>query len=103
MKDAPRNMLVFSEENKKATADLQSHARSEIAGMKDELMEMMNDEGSLASFLLSPFLKITNPENSIQFKLVKDPNINRVNELPLNKTIPVTLHGSLLTFRDTAK
>ena len=66
-------------------------------------MEMMNDKGSLASFLLFPFFKITNPENSNQFKLVKDPNINRVNDLLLNKTKPVTIHGSFLTFRDTAK
>ena len=31
----------------------------------------MNDRGILASFLMSPLSKITNPENTIQFKLVK--------------------------------
>ena len=31
----------------------------------------------LASYLLSPLSKITNPGNSTQFKLVKDHNSNR--------------------------
>ena len=63
----------------------------------------MNDRGILASYLLSPLSKITNPEYTIQFKLVKDPTSSRVNDLKMNKTIPVTLHDNLLTFRDTNK
>ena len=46
---------------------------------------------------------ITNPEKSSQFKLVKDPSSNRVNDLKINKTIPITLYGNMLTFRDTNK
>ena len=53
--------------------------------------------------MLSPLAKITNPENSTQFKLAKDSSSNRVNDLKINKTIPVTLHDNLLTFRDTNK
>ena len=56
-----------------------------------------------ASYLLSPLSKITNPENSTQFKLVKDHNSNRVNDLLINKSKPVTLHNNLLIFRDTNK
>ena len=52
---------------------------------------------------MSPLSKITNPENSSQFKLVKDPNSNRVNDLLIHNTIPITLHDNLLTFRDTCK
>ena len=52
---------------------------------------------------MSPSSKITNPENSSQFKLVKDSNSNRVNDLNINKTIPITLYNDLLTFRDTGK
>ena len=47
--------------------------------------------------------KITNPKNSRQFKLVKDSNSNRVNDLKINKTIPITLYNNLLLFRDTGK
>ena len=52
----------------------------------------MNDRGILANYLMSPLSRITNPENSSQFKLVKDSSSNRVNDLKINKTIPVTLY-----------
>ena len=34
---------------------------------------------------------------------MKDLNSNRVNDLLINKTIPVTFYNNLLTFRDTEK
>ena len=63
----------------------------------------MNDRGILASYLMSPLSRITNPENTSQFKLVKDSNSNRLNDLKINKTIPITLYNNMLTFRDTGK
>ena len=63
----------------------------------------MNDRGILAYYLMSPLSKITNPENASQFKLVKDHSSNRVNDLKINKTIPITLYGNILTFRDTGQ
>ena len=63
----------------------------------------MNDRGIRASYLLSPLSKITNPENSTQFELIKDSSSNRVNDSKLNNSIPITLHNNLLTFRDTNK
>ena len=50
-----------------------------------------------------PLSKITNPENTTQFKLIKDSSSNRVNDLKINNSIPITLHNNLLTFRDTNK
>ena len=47
----------------------------------------MNDRGILASYLLSPLSKVTKIEHTSQFKLVKDRNSNRVNDLLINKTI----------------
>ena len=63
----------------------------------------MNDRGILATYLMSPLSKITNPENSSQFKLVKDSSSNRVNDLKIHNSIPITLYGNMLTFRDTNK
>ena len=63
----------------------------------------MNDRGILASYLMSPLSKITNPENTTQFKLIKDSSSNRVNYSKINNSIPITLHNNLLTFRDTNK
>ena len=74
-----------------------------IENLNHKLLEIMNDRGILASYLMSPLSKITNPENTTQFKLVKDSNSNRVNDLKINKTIPITLYNNMLTFRDTGK
>ena len=63
----------------------------------------MNNRGIISSYLSSSLSKITNPENTSQFKLVKDSTLNRVNDLKINKTIPVTVHENLLTFRETNK
>ena len=63
----------------------------------------MNDRGILATYLMSPLSKITNPENARQFKLVKDSNSNRFNDLKINKTIPITLYNNMLPFGDTTR
>ena len=74
-----------------------------LDNINNKLLEIMNDRGILATYLMSPLSKITNPENSSQFKLVKDPNSNRVNDLLMKNKIPITLYGNMLTFRDTDK
>ena len=74
-----------------------------LENLNIKLLEIMIDRGILASYLMSPLSKITNPENTSQFKLVKDSNSNRVNDLLIKNTIPITLHDNLLTFRDTNK
>ena len=74
-----------------------------IENLNNKLLEIMNGRGILASYLMSPLSKITNPENTTQFKLVKDSASNKVNDLKINKTIPINLHNSFLTFRDTGK
>ena len=55
----------------------------------------MNDRGIIATYLMSPLSKITDPENTSQFKLVKDHSSNRVNHLKINKTIPITFYGKM--------
>ena len=52
---------------------------------------------------MSPLPKISNLENTSQFKLVKDSNLNRVYDLLIHNTIPVTLYDILLTFREKGK
>ena len=74
-----------------------------IENTNNNLLEIMNDRGILATYLMSPLSRITNPENTSQFRLVKDSNSSRVNDLKINKTIPITLYGNMLTFRDTNK
>ena len=52
-----------------------------IENINNNLLEIMNDRGVLAKYLMSPLSKITNPENTSQFKLVKNSSSNRVNDL----------------------
>ena len=74
-----------------------------IENLNNKHLEFMIDRGILACYLMSPLSKITNPENSSQFKLIRDPNSNRINDLLIHNTIPITLHDNLLTFRYTNK
>ena len=74
-----------------------------IEKLNNKLLENMNDRGILATYLMSPLSKITNPENTTQFKLIKDSTSNRVNDLKINNSIPITSYNNLLTFRDTNK
>ena len=75
----------------------------ESGNFNNTLLETMKNGGIIASFLMSPLSKTTKPENTSQFTLVKDSDSNRVNDLLIHNTIPITLYNNLLTFRDTGK
>ena len=63
-----------------------------IENINNKLPEIMKVRGKLASYLMSLLSKITNLENTSQFKLVKKSSSNRVNDLLKHNTIPTTLH-----------
>ena len=97
------HLKIFSENSTKAITETSIKNNQAIENTNNNLLEIMNDRGILATYLMSPLSRITNPENSSQFKLVKDSSSNRVNDLKINKTIPITLYGNMLIFRDTNK
>ena len=74
-----------------------------IENLNNKLIEILNERGILATYLMSPLSRITNLENTTQFKLIKESTSNRVNDLKINNSIPITLYNNLLTFRDTNK
>ena len=74
-----------------------------LENLNDTFLEIMLDRGIISFLLLSPLSKITNRKNTSQFKLVKDYNSNRNNDLLIHNTIPVILYFNLLTFRETDK
>ena len=92
-----------SENLTKAITESSIKNNQAIENVNNKLLEIMNDRGILASYLMSPLSKITNPENTSQFKLIMDPNSNRVNDLLMKNKIPITSYGNMLTFRDTNK
>ena len=69
----------------------------------NKLLETMKGRGIIASYLLSPLSKITNPGNTSHFNLVKDANSNRVLDLVIHNLTPFTLYDNLFTFRETSK
>ena len=74
-----------------------------LENLNNKFLEIMNDRGILALYLMSPLSKITYPENSKDHKLVKDHKSKRVNDLLIHNAIPVTLYNKILKFRDTSK
>ena len=92
-----------SENLTKAITESSKNNNLALESLNNKLLEIMNDRGILATYLMSPLSKITNPENTTQFKLEKDPSSNRVNDLKIHNSIPITLHNNLLTFRDSGK
>ena len=92
-----------SENLTKAITETSLKNNQVIETLDNKLLEIMNDRGIIASYFLSPLSKIFNPENTTQFKLVKDSNSDRVNDLKINNSIPITLYNNILTFRDTGK
>ena len=92
-----------SENLTKAISESSKENNLRLENVNNNLLEIMNDRGIIASCLLSPLAKIFNPENTTQFKLVKDSSSNRVNDLKIDDSIPVTLYNNILKFRDTGK
>ena len=75
-----------SQDIRKATTETSKENNFALENLNNQLLEIMNDRGILASYLLSPLSKITNPEKTTQFKLVKNDNSNRVNDLNINNS-----------------
>ena len=75
-----------SEDLRKTTMLTSKEYNKALENLNNKFLEIMSDGGILASYLMSPLSKITNPENTIQFKLVKVSSLNRVNDLLINKT-----------------
>ena len=74
-----------------------------IENLNNKLPEILNDRGIIASYLFSLLSKINNPENTTQFKLVKDYTSKRVINLLMHNSISITSHGKLLTLLDPVK
>ena len=102
-KPVTKSLENTSQDTTKTTTETSFKSNQAIEKLNNKLLEIMNDRGTLASYLMSPLSKITNPENVSQFKLVKDSSSKRVNDLVIKNRIPITLHDNLLTFRDTNK
>ena len=67
-----KSIKDVSEEVTKTITDTSMTNNKAIKNMNNKFLEIMIDRGILANFLMSPLNKITNPESTAQFELVKD-------------------------------
>ena len=63
-----KSIKDVSEEVTKTITETSTNNNKAIENLNDKLLEIMNDRGITASYLLSPLSKITKPENTTQFK-----------------------------------
>ena len=92
-----------SQDITKAITETSIKNNQAIENLDNKLLEMMNERVIIASYLISPLAKIFNPENSTQFKLINVSTSDRVNDLKINNSIPITLYNNILTFRVTGR
>ena len=92
-----------SQEVTKAITETFNKINKALEKLDNIILDLKNDRGILATYLMSPLYKITNPENTIQIKLVKDSSSNGVSDLLLHNTIPTTLYNNFLKLRDTGE
>ena len=57
----------------------------------------------IASYLAYSLVNLFEPENTSQFKLIKDPNSIRMNDFLITTRVPVTLYSKMLTFEKILK
>ena len=65
----------------KTTAESSITNNKATENLNNKLLEKMNDRGILATYLMSPLSKKSIPENSTEFKIIKDSTSNRVSDL----------------------
>ena len=92
-----------SQNKTKTITETSMTSNKEIENLNTKPLEIMIDRGILAFFLMSPLSKITNTKNTSQFRPVKNSTSNRVFNLLIQSSIPITLHDNFSTFRDSDK
>ena len=98
-----KSLEKTSQDITKTITESSTKSNQAMENLNNKLLEITNDGGNLAIYLMTPLSKKPNPENASQFKLVKDSSSIRVNDLLIHNTIPIILYNILLTFRDTGK
>ena len=74
-----------------------------IENLNEKILELMDEKGMIAPYLVSSLSNVFNLENKSQFRLRKDPNSTKINDFLIHRGIPVTLFSNMIIFRDSNK
>ena len=89
----------ISEDITKTIAETSNKNNKALENLNEKVFELMNDNGMIAPSLASSLINLFKPENTSQFKLIKDPYSIRMNDFLINGGIQVSLYRNMLTFR----
>ena len=74
-----------------------------IENLNEKILELMNDNGMIASYLALPLVEVFRKDNKSQFRIRKDPKSTKLNDFLIHGTVPVTIFSNMITFRDSNK
>ena len=100
MTDAIKNT---SESITKTLTENSINNNKAIENLNEKILELMDEKGMIAPYLVSSLSNVFNLENKSQFRLKKDPNSTKINDFLIHRGIPVTLFSNMIIFRDSNK
>ena len=68
-----------------------------IENLNEKILELMDEKGMIAPYLVSSLSNVFNLENKSQSRLRKDPNSTKINNFLIHRAIPVTLFSNMIT------
>ena len=100
MTDAIKNA---SESITKTLTENSINNNKAIENLNEKILELMDEKGMIAPYLVSSLSNVFTLENKSQFRLRKDPNSTKINDFLIHRGIPVTLFSNMIIFRDSNK
>ena len=74
-----------------------------IENLNEKILELMNEQGMIASYLASFLAEVFKKDNKSQFRLRKDHDSTKLNDFLIHGKIPVTIFSNMIVFRDSNK
>ena len=68
-----------------------------IENLNERILELMDDKGLIATYLVPSLVEVFKKDNKSQFRLRKEPNSTKMNDFLIHATIPVTIFSNMIT------
>ena len=92
-----------SENMTKSITENSINKNKAIENLNEKILELLNDKGMIAPFLVSSLVEVFKSDNKSQFRLRKDPDSTKRNDFLIHGKIPVTIFSNMITFRESNK
>ena len=92
-----------SENISKAITDTSIKNNKAIENLNEKVLELLNEKGLIAPYLVYSLAEAFRPGNNSQFRLRQDPNPTKINDFKINRGVPVSIFGNMITFEILTK